>query len=67
MVSESDTAVSLPVLGNLTYREIHAVEDGLYCGYVGKDTEEYESDYEQEKHYWRMGYLAGDIVLSRLK
>jgi len=32
MVQESDTAVSLPILGALTYREVHAFEDGVYCG-----------------------------------
>lgn len=57
MVSESDTAVTLPLLGGLTYREIHAFEDGLYCGVHGAR----EHEYGQEKHYWRMGWLAGDL------
>lgn len=63
MVSEKATAVTLPVLGSLTYREIHAVEDGLYCGYVGRT----DSDYEKESHYWRTGYLVGNLVLRRFK
>ena len=57
MVNESDTAITLPLLGGLTYREIHAFEDGLYCGVVGAR----EHEYGQEKHYWRMGWLAGDL------
>ena len=57
MAKESDTAVTLPLLGGLTYREIHAFEDGLYCGVVGAR----EHEYGQEKHYWRMGWLAGDL------
>jgi hypothetical protein len=55
---EHDTAIELPVLGALTYREIHALEDGLYCGVVG----ERSHDYRQEQHYWRMGYLAGRAI-----
>jgi hypothetical protein len=57
MADESDVAIRLPLLGGLTYREIHAVEDGLYCGVVGAR----EHEYGQEKHYWRMGWLAGDL------
>jgi hypothetical protein len=49
--SEHDTMCTLPLLGALTYREWHAVIDGLYCGYVGVHAHEYT----QEKHYWRMG------------
>ena len=59
MVSEQEPAVTLPVLGELTYREIHAFEEGFYCGYVGKDTDKYTPEYEQELHYWRVGYVAG--------
>jgi len=54
---ESDVAARLPLLGGLTYREIHAFEDGVYCGVVGAR----EHEYGQEKHYWRMGWLAGDL------
>jgi len=57
MADESDVAVRLPLLGGLTYREIHAFEDGLYCGVVGAR----EHEYGREKHYWRMGWLAGDL------
>jgi len=56
MVSESNTAVTLPVLGDLTYREIHAVEDGFFCGVHGVRV----SEYSTEKHYWRIAWLLGD-------
>lgn len=56
MVDESETMVTLPVAGDLTFREWHAVVDGVYCGYRGLD----DSEYEQEKHYWRVGWLIGD-------
>jgi len=59
MVSETDTLASLPIMGNLTYREWHAVIDGLYCGVQDIDID--ESEYTQEKHYWRAGWLIGDI------
>jgi len=51
MVSESDTMVTLPIMGNLTYREWHAVVDGLYSGVRDIDG----SEYSREKHYWRAG------------
>jgi hypothetical protein len=56
MVSESDTMVSAPILGNLSYREWHAIIDGLYCGVNDIHT----TEYSQEKHYWRTGWLVGD-------
>lgn len=57
MADEEDTAISLPLLGNLTYREIHALEDGFYCGVIGAKVNEYG----QEKHYWRVAWLVGDF------
>lgn len=57
MVSEDDTAVYLPVLKDVTYREIHAIEDGFYCGIHG----EREHGYTTEKHYWRVGWVLGDF------
>ncbi len=58
--SEDSTAVTLPVLGNLTYREIHAFEVGVYaatrCGVKNTD---YKNG--KEDHYWKMGFLAGRI------
>jgi len=57
MVSETDTMVTLPIMGKLTYREWHGIVDGLYCGVRGID----ESEYTQEKHYWRIGWLIGDL------
>lgn len=55
--SEQETVVTLPFLGELTYREIHAVEDGFYCGVHSVR----ETEYVKEKHYWRMGWIAGDL------
>jgi hypothetical protein len=46
------------VLGALTYREIHAVADGLFAGVVN----ERSHDYDREQHYWRMGWLAGRAI-----
>jgi len=62
MTEESDTMVTLPLLGDLTYHEWHAVVDGLYCGAV----ERREHEYLQEKHYWRVGYLVGAVLLDPL-
>jgi len=56
MVSESDTMISLPVVGDLRYREWHALVDGLFCGY----NHIHETEYTKEKHYWRVGWLVGD-------
>ena len=56
-MKEQETVVTLPYLGELTYREIHAFEDGFYCGIHEIE----DSDYSREKHYWRMGWVAGDF------
>lgn len=71
MASEQDTMISLPVMGDLTYREWHGVVDGFYIGVVDGDR---NHDYEQEQHYWRTGYLIGralsetaDIVRAALR
>lgn len=63
MVSETDTMITLPIMGDLTYREWHGIIDGLYCGVRGID----QSEYTQEKHYWRIGWLLGDIYNIRLR
>jgi len=63
MVSERDTMVTLPIIGNLTYREWHGIVDGLYCGV--RDI--HESKYTQEKHYWRAGWLIGDIYDQHIR
>jgi len=55
-MSEKDTMITLPVLGNLTYREWHGFVDGFYVGVVDGDK---GHDYEQEQHYWRIGFVAG--------
>ena len=57
MVSEHDTMISAPVLGSLTYREWHAFIDGFYCGVNNIHI----TEYSQEKHYWRTGWLCGDV------
>jgi hypothetical protein len=62
MTRETDTAVTLPVLGHLTYREIHSFQHGLYCGTLEGVTDDIErTPYHDgsESHYWRMGYLCG--------
>lgn len=61
MVSEDATVVQLPLLEDLTYREVHAFEDGFYVGYrkIAIDGEHHEEEYENDKHYWRMGWLLG--------
>jgi len=55
-MGEQATAVTVPVLGELTYREIHAFQNGVY---VGARWGERPHEYTQERHYWRMGYLIG--------
>jgi hypothetical protein len=57
MTSEQDTMVTLPIAGELTYREWHGFVDGFYVGYVDGER---DHDYEREQHYWRIGYLLGD-------
>jgi len=57
MVSEQDTFIDAPLIGRLTYREWHAVIDGIYCGVHGSR----EHEYGTEKHYWRAGWLLGDM------
>jgi hypothetical protein len=60
MASEQDTMITLPVAGEFTFREWHAIIDGLYCGVQNETT----SEYTQEKHYWRVGWLIGDAYDS---
>ena len=57
MVSETDTMITLPIMGNLTYWEWYGIIDGLYCGVQDID----ESEYTQVTHYWRAGWLIGDL------
>jgi len=57
MEDEQDSMIELPVIGHLTFREAHAFVDGLYSGIV--DTE--NKEYTQEKHYWRSGWMLGDL------
>lgn len=71
MTDESDTLVRLPVLGRLTYRECHALVNGVY---IGARWGTAGHSYTTERHYWRAGYLAGTaarycllaIVVSRI-
>jgi hypothetical protein len=63
MEEEQDTMVELPLIGHLTYRESHAFVDGLYCGVTNiKDT-----SYSKEKHYWRVGWLLGDLYDNKFR
>jgi len=55
--------VTLPIMGNLTYREWYAIIDGLYYAVRSID----ESEYIQEKHYWRAGWLIGDIYDQHIR
>ena len=38
---EQDTAITVPVLGEVTYREIHAFEDGVFAGRHDERSHEY--------------------------
>lgn len=60
---ESDVVAAVPLLGELTYREVHAFEDGLYCGVHGVR----EHEYGRQKHYWRVGWLLGDAYDRRFR
>jgi len=60
---ESDVVAELPLLGELTYREVHALQDGFYCG-VHRVR---EHEYGKQKHYWRIGWLAGDWYDRRFR
>jgi hypothetical protein len=55
MKSEKDTMITLPVLGNLTYREWHGFVDGFYVGVVDGNK---ENDYTKEQHSWRGRYFV---------
>jgi len=59
---EQDTAITVPVLGELTYREIHAFEDGVFAG----RHDERSHEYDKEAHYWRMGWLVGEVYARLL-
>jgi len=54
---ESDVAFNPPGIDPISYREWHALLDGLYCGVVGAR----EHEYGKEKHYWRIGWIIGDM------
>ena len=56
MVAETETMVTLPVLGNVTYREWHQFIDGYYVG-ARWGTEQPQRD--TQRQYWRTGYLIG--------
>jgi hypothetical protein len=51
--------IDVPFLRDLTYREWHGFVDGLYSGARWGDR---PHSYEQEKHYWRSGYLTGTAL-----
>jgi hypothetical protein len=59
VTSEDDTMANLPLLKDLTFREWHGFIDGVYSGARWGSR---QHEYEQEKHYWRSGYLAGTVL-----
>lgn len=63
MGDESATLIDAPLLGALTYREWHAVIDGVYCGIHGVR----EHEYGTEKHYWRVGWIVGDAYDTHVR
>jgi hypothetical protein len=63
-VSESDVLVRVPLVGYLTYREWHALVDGFYVGVVDGEPEASDEGYEEERHYWRIGWLLGAYLLG---
>lgn len=63
MEEEQDTMLELPVIGRLTFREAHAFVDGFYSGIVGGENK----DYTKEKHYWRSGWILGDLYNNKFR
>lgn len=47
------------LVGDFTYREWHALLNGLYVGARWGDQ---DHEYERETHYWRGGYLVGTVA-----
>lgn len=60
MESEQDTMITLPILGHFTYREWHALANGFFVGVTAYKDKDHE--YTKEKHYWRGGFLLGQIL-----
>lgn len=58
MVSEQSEMVTLPIFGELTFREWHGFVDGYYVGAQWGDR---DHKYTQERKYWRTGYLLGTM------
>lgn len=56
MTKEQDTIVNLPLLKDLTFREWHAFIGGFYAGSRWGSR---QHSYNQESHYWKVGYLLG--------
>jgi hypothetical protein len=49
-------------------REVHAIANGFFMGFYGLELEPTTEDGQKEPHYWRAGYLVGDVthaVLTR--
>ena len=63
MADESDAIIDPPGLDPVSYREWHALLDGVYCGVHGSR----EHEYGREKHYWRVGWLLGDAYDRRFR
>ena len=58
MVTETDTFLTLPLLGELTYREWHHLVGGIYTGYRDAD----RSPPETQTAYWQAGWLLGHAI-----
>lgn len=63
MVSEDDYVFPgrLGEIIHLTYREWHAFVNGFYRGFTGYKGNDADSQ-GREKHYWRIGFIAGWFV-----
>jgi hypothetical protein len=61
---EADTIVTLPLFGDITFREWHAFVNGFYVGFTAYKNRDHE--YTREKHWWRGGFLVGWFVKAGL-
>lgn len=62
MVEETDTMVTLPIAGDLTFREWHHFINGVSDGY--RDD---ENRPEEQVAYWDAGFIVGNLVLRRFR
>jgi hypothetical protein len=55
---ETETMVSLPLIGNLTFREWHHFVGGVYTGYRNENRPVPET----QAAYWQGGWLLGHTI-----